>query len=91
MEEGNCVSLQPSLPLVDGSAPGLTTSHLHRSVTSGAANLIPEMIRQGVPDSDIKVNELERDHWVVIANVFNDWPFRPESLFDEHNFHPSEI
>jgi len=47
------------------------------SVTSGAANLIPEMIRQGLPDSDLKVNELERDHWIVIANVFNDWPFRP--------------
>jgi len=39
--------------------------------------LIPEMIRQGLPDSDLKVNELERDHWIVIANVFNDWPFRP--------------
>lgn len=49
------------------------------------------MVRQGVPDSDIKVNELERDHWIAIANVFNDWPFRPQSLFDEHNFHPSEI
>ena len=79
MEESARVSGMGSDYETPGRTGTLTTrvSGIVRSVTSGAENLIPEMIRQGVPSTDVKVNELERDHWVVIANVFEDWPFRP--------------
>lgn len=60
------------------------------NITPGAENLIPEMMRRGLPDSDLKVNDLETRHWIALANVFEDWPFRP-LMFDEQQFHPQDI
>lgn len=48
-----------------------------RTLAAGSGNLIPEMLKRGMPDESVKVNELEPHHWAIVADVFDEWPFRP--------------
>lgn len=48
----------------------------------GAGNLIPKMVSLGIPDDGtLIVNNLTLDQWAIIANVFFDWPFKPQVCF----------
>lgn len=49
-----------------------------RNLATGATNLIPKMVAAGLTQEPIIVNKLALADWVIIANVFNDWPFRPQ-------------
>ncbi|KAK4703779.1 hypothetical protein P7C70_g2443, partial [Phenoliferia sp. Uapishka_3] len=52
----------------------------------GAANLIPLMEAAGINQADVAVRDLTLQDWVIVADVFNAWPFRAQTLFDEGNF-----
>lgn len=47
-------------------------------MATGASNLVPKMIEAGLTQEPVIVNKLSLKDWVIIANVFSDWPFRPQ-------------
>ncbi|KAM0787522.1 hypothetical protein ACM66B_003593 [Microbotryomycetes sp. NB124-2] len=53
------------------------------ALASGATNLIPEMKRRGMPDEATTVNNLTLEHWKIISDVYNEWPFKENVLFDD--------
>ncbi|KAL8292604.1 hypothetical protein RQP46_001216 [Phenoliferia psychrophenolica] len=55
----------------------------------GASNLIPIMEQAGITLDDVLIRNLTMKDWAIIANVFDAWPFRPKTLFDEGNFAPA--
>ncbi|SDA02765.1 BZ3500_MvSof-1268-A1-R1_Chr11-1g03145 [Microbotryum saponariae] len=48
----------------------------------GAGNLIPTILARGGPPLGKQVQALDVDEWVVIADAFAEWPFRPTELYD---------
>ncbi|GEM07353.1 dimethyladenosine transferase [Rhodotorula toruloides] len=56
-------------------------------VAPGAQNLVKTLEKTGKmpPKTDI-VTKLTMDHWILIADVFENWAFRPVTLFDELSF-----
>ncbi|ORY92394.1 S-adenosyl-L-methionine-dependent methyltransferase [Leucosporidium creatinivorum] len=56
------------------------------ALAAGANNLIPELVAKGMPSPETTVNQLSQEHWTLIANVYNNWPFKSEILFDEAQF-----
>ncbi|KAM0748365.1 S-adenosyl-L-methionine-dependent methyltransferase [Meredithblackwellia eburnea MCA 4105] len=56
------------------------------ALSPGAENLIPAMEKAGITKGDVKVRDLTLEDWTIIANIFDDWPFRPATLFDEGLF-----
>ncbi|GAA6049031.1 hypothetical protein NBRC10513_003210 [Rhodotorula toruloides] len=56
-------------------------------VAPGAQNLVKTLDATGqMPPKTAVVTELTMDHWILIANVFENWAFRPQTLFDEMSF-----
>ncbi|BGP07928.1 hypothetical protein JCM10049v2_003773 [Rhodotorula toruloides] len=56
-------------------------------VAPGAQNLVKTLEATGqMPPRTAVVTELTMDHWILIANVFENWAFRPQTLFDELSF-----
>ncbi|KAI5477530.1 hypothetical protein MNV49_006118 [Pseudohyphozyma bogoriensis] len=51
------------------------------ATTVGADNLIQPLLAKGIPD-EARVMDLTQEQWVTIADTFDAWPFRPETLFD---------
>lgn len=76
MEEGNYVRLGIYLSLHVGSDLDCSLISIS-ALAAGAGNLIPEMIKRGIPSEDITVNQLALSHWVIVADVFDEWPFKP--------------
>ncbi|GAA5944919.1 RNA polymerase specificity factor [Sporobolomyces koalae] len=53
------------------------------AITPGSANLIPILAKEhGMKNPDKPVNQLTLEEWIKIANVFDDWPFKPDTLLD---------
>lgn len=51
------------------------------AIAPGAGNLVPKMLEAGLPENvDTPVNQLELEHWIALANVFEAWPFKPDVL-----------
>ncbi|KDE03845.1 hypothetical protein MVLG_05668 [Microbotryum lychnidis-dioicae p1A1 Lamole] len=48
----------------------------------GAGNLIPTILARGGPPLGKQVQALDVGEWVVIADAFAEWPFRPTELYD---------
>ncbi|BGP31935.1 hypothetical protein JCM10296v2_003714 [Rhodotorula toruloides] len=56
-------------------------------VAPGAQNLVKTLDATGqMPPKTAVVTELTMEHWILIANVFENWAFRPQTLFDEMSF-----
>ncbi|KAK4051232.1 hypothetical protein OIV83_003054 [Microbotryomycetes sp. JL201] len=53
------------------------------ALASGATNLIPEMKRRGMPDEATTVNNLTLEHWKIISDVYTEWPFKENVMFDD--------
>ncbi|KPV75450.1 uncharacterized protein RHOBADRAFT_43955 [Rhodotorula graminis WP1] len=55
------------------------------SISPGAGNLVPKLIELGVGADkvDKAVSHLQMHEWVILADVFDAWPFRPTTLFDD--------
>lgn len=47
-------------------------------LAAGAANLIPELVKRGMPPLDVPVNNLTLEQWAKIANVYDEWPFKSD-------------
>lgn len=48
-------------------------------VAPGAQNLVKTLDATGqMPPKTAVVTELTMDHWILIANVFENWAFRPQ-------------
>ncbi|GAA6060515.1 hypothetical protein JCM10212_005596 [Sporobolomyces blumeae] len=52
------------------------------AIVPGSANLVPLLEKQGMTDMRKKVTQLTLDDWIKIADAFEEWPFRPETLMD---------
>ncbi|GAA5977643.1 hypothetical protein JCM11641_006887 [Rhodosporidiobolus odoratus] len=60
------------------------------SAAPGAVNLVDKAVAAGLTDLKKTVNQLSLEEWVILADIFEDWPFRPTNLFDEGAFSPDE-
>lgn len=47
-----------------------------RALAPGAANLIPELVAKGMPPVTTSVNQLTMEHWTILSNVYDAWPFK---------------
>lgn len=56
----------------------LIFARLDRALAAGATNLIPELVAKGMPPPETSVNQLTLEHWAMIANVYDAWPFKSE-------------
>lgn len=76
-------ALFPSL-ITDAALPLLAVFSDRRAISPGAGNLVPKLVEQGVGQSmlDKPVSHLTMDEWVLLANAFDSWPFRPQVRLD---------
>ncbi|GAA6002351.1 hypothetical protein JCM10207_001077 [Rhodosporidiobolus poonsookiae] len=61
------------------------------SVCPGATNLVEKAVAAGVTDTKKTVTQLTLDEWIILADVFEAWPFRPQTLFDDFSFAEERI
>ncbi|SCV73270.1 BQ2448_7196 [Microbotryum intermedium] len=57
----------------------------------GAGNLIPTILARGGPPLGKQVQSLDVNEWVVIADAFAEWPFRPTVSFFRVEVEPERI
>ncbi|GAA5946009.1 hypothetical protein JCM10213_005447 [Rhodosporidiobolus nylandii] len=66
----------------------------HKALTSvcpGASNLIPKAMEAGITDTKKTVSQLSLNEWVILADIFEDWAFRPATLFDAMEWNEERI
>ncbi|GAA6050191.1 hypothetical protein JCM3770_000446 [Rhodotorula araucariae] len=63
------------------------------AISPGAGNLVPKLVELGVGASDPNkpVSHLTMQEWVKLADTFDTWPFRPQTLFDDFGFSEERI
>ncbi|GJN89254.1 hypothetical protein Rhopal_002233-T1 [Rhodotorula paludigena] len=61
------------------------------SIAPGAGNLLPNIREQGLDDPKKTVSQLTMKDWIILADTFNEWPFRPQTLFDDFGFSEERI
>ncbi|GAA6042294.1 hypothetical protein JCM8097_000621 [Rhodosporidiobolus ruineniae] len=61
------------------------------AVAPGALNLVDQCVQRGLTDMKKTVQQLTLEEWIIIADVFEDWPFRPQTLFDTFDFNTDRI
>ncbi|GAA5878452.1 hypothetical protein JCM16303_002087 [Sporobolomyces ruberrimus] len=49
------------------------------AITPGSVNLVPLLVKQGLTDLNKPVTKLTLEEWIKIADIFEDWPFKPDS------------
>lgn len=64
------------MSLIDWECRLSLTALSSSGLAAGATNLIPELIAKGMPSLDTTVNQLSLEHWAIVANVYNSWPFK---------------
>ncbi|GAA5838940.1 hypothetical protein JCM11251_003743 [Rhodosporidiobolus azoricus] len=57
----------------------------------GANNLVDKAVGAGITDMKKQVNQLSLREWVILADLFEEWPFRPQTLFDDYSWENERI
>ncbi|GAA5899370.1 hypothetical protein JCM6882_009101 [Rhodosporidiobolus microsporus] len=57
----------------------------------GANNLVQKAVDAGLTDMKKTVNQLSQREWIILADLFEDWPFRPQTLFDDFSWENERI
>lgn len=63
----------------------------HSGAAPGANNLVHKAAALGLTDMKKTVQMLTLDDWVILTKVFDEWAFRPTTLFDDFSFAEDRI